>query len=209
MVTNMHNIIRMRRWSRALIITALTLGAFTSAPAWAVNSTAPGASTFAQINRLPNIPLIDQSGHPTTLAALSGKPVLVGFIHTDCQGPCELMTARMKAIAQELEPSFNTKVTMVAVTTDPKEDHPAQLSAYAKAQGAEGAGWVFLTGKPDDVAHVLNIYGVPHGAADDEMAHVFELYLIGPDGRQLHRYHGPDIKTEAVAADIRTALARR
>ncbi|HLW69321.1 MAG TPA: SCO family protein [Candidatus Binataceae bacterium] len=205
----MHNLIRKLRWSVALVIAALALGALTHSMVWAVNSEAPVGSTFAQINRLPNIPLIDQSGHPTSLAALSGKPVLVGFIHTDCQGPCELMTARMKAIAQELEPAFNTKVTMVAVTTDPKEDHPAQLAAYAKAQGAEGAGWVFLTGKPDDVAHVLNLYGVPHGAADDEMAHVFELYLIGRDGWQLHQYHGPDIKAETVAADIRTALARR
>jgi len=209
MVTDMHNIIRMRRASIALIIAALTLGAVTCAPAWALNSEVPGGSTFAQINRLPNIPLIDQSGHPTTLAALSGRPVLVSFIHTDCQGPCELMTARMKVIAQELEPSFNEKVTMVAVTTDPKEDHPAQMAAYAKAQGAVGAGWVFLTGKPDDVAHVLNIYGVPHGAPDDEMSHVFELYLIGRDGRQLHEYHGPDIKADTVAEDIRTALARR
>jgi cytochrome oxidase Cu insertion factor (SCO1/SenC/PrrC family) len=98
---------------------------------------------------------------------------------------------------------------MAVVTTDPKEDHPAQMAAYAKAQGAEGAGWVFLTGKPDDVAHVLNLYGVPHGAADDEMAHVFEFYLIGPTGQELHQYHGPEIKAATVAADIRAALARR
>ncbi|MGH7841499.1 MAG: SCO family protein [Candidatus Binataceae bacterium] len=202
----MDSLMRYRQWLFALTIAALTLGPTARA---AANSNAPAVATFARINLLPSIPLIDQSGHAVTLASLSGKPVLVGFIHTDCLGPCELMTARMKAVAQELEPSFNSKVTMAVVTTDPKEDHPAQLAAYAKAQGVEGAGWVFLTGKPDDVAHVLNLYGVPHGAADDEMEHVFELYLIGADGRELHQYQGPEIKPAIVAADIRTALARR
>ena len=172
------------------------------------DATAPAMGTFAQINHLPDIPLLDQFGHPASLAALKGKPVLIGFIHTDCQGPCELLTAKMKSIADALEPSFESKVTMVSITTDPAEDHPQQLAAYAKAQGAVGPGWVFLTGKPVDIGHVLNIYGVPHEKPDDAMTHVSELHLIS-DGREIRQYDGPKVKAATVAADIRSELVRR
>jgi cytochrome oxidase Cu insertion factor (SCO1/SenC/PrrC family) len=175
----------------------------------AADTSVPAATTFAQINHLPDIPLVDQLGRPTSLAALKGKPVLIGFIHTDCQGPCELLTAKMKSLAGDLEPSFGSKVTMASITTDPAEDHPAQLAAYAKAQGTEGAGWVFLTGKPADVAHVLAIYGVPHSKPDDAMTHVSELHLIASDGREVHQCNGPQVKAATVAADIKSALARR
>jgi cytochrome oxidase Cu insertion factor (SCO1/SenC/PrrC family) len=206
---NMSAVSRRCRW---VAITFIASGLIVSsgAPLFAAaDASAPAVTTFAQINRLPNFPLVDQFGHQTSLAALMGKPVLVSFIHTDCQGPCELMTARMKSVADDLEPSFASKVTMVSVTTDPKEDHPSQLAAYAKAQGAEGPGWVFLTGNPTDVAHVLQLYGVAQGGADDAMTHVFDLHLIGSDGREVHQYHGPEIKAATVAADIKTALARR
>jgi cytochrome oxidase Cu insertion factor (SCO1/SenC/PrrC family) len=196
-------------WLFASFLTAvLTCGIAATQSVMAASEGRPATGTFAAINHLPDIPLVDQSGRDVSLSLLKGKPVLIGFIHASCEGPCEMMTAKMKTIAAALEPSFSSKVTMVSVTTDPKEDHPPQLAAYAKAQGAEGEGWVFLTGKPADVAHVLNLYGVPAGD-DDAMSHVFDLYLIAPDGRELRRYHGPEIKPAAVAADIQTARTKR
>jgi len=158
---------------------------------------------------LPDAALIDQTGHPVSFAALKGKPVLVGFIHASCQGVCELLTAKMKSVSKELDPSFSTKVTMVSVTTDPKEDGPAQLTTYAKAQGTVGPGWVFLTGQHEQVARILKTYDVPEGDPGDELTHVNELYLIGADGHELHHYSGTDVAAAVVAADIRSALARR
>jgi protein SCO1/2 len=158
---------------------------------------------------LPDVALIDQTGRPFSLASVRGKPVLVGFIHTSCQGVCELMTAKMKSVAQDLEPSFGSKLTLVCLTTDPKEDGPAQLESYAKAQGAVGDGWVFLTGKPADVQRVLNIYGVAVDTREDPMTHVLELRLIGPDGHELHRYQGTDVKAAVVASDIKSALVHK
>jgi hypothetical protein len=39
------------------------------------------------------------------------------------------------------------------------------------------------------------------------MTHVFELFLIGPDGREVRRYHGLSIDAAKVAGDIQQALA--
>jgi protein SCO1/2 len=168
---------------------------------------AVAASTH--IDYLPATDLVDQAGKNFSLATIKGKPVLVGFIHTSCQGPCELMTAKMKTVASDLEPSFASKLTLVSITTDPKEDGPAQLATYAKAHDAQGRGWVFLTGQPGNVQRVLKLYGVAADTSEDSMTHVFELRLIGPDGQELHRYAGSDIKAATVAADVKSALAHK
>ncbi len=156
---------------------------------------------------LPALQLTDQFGKPFTLASAKGKPALVGFIHTSCQGACELMTAKMKNVAQDLDPGFASKVTMISMTTDPSEDGPKQLAKYATDQGAVGNGWVFLTGKPAEMKRALNLYGVAVSESEDEMTHVFELRLIGSDGHELHRYEGTEVKAAAIAGDIKSALA--
>ena len=161
-----------------------------------------------RIDYLPDTRLTDQTGAKVSLASVKGKPALVGFIHTSCEGPCELMTAKMKNIADDLAPAFAAKVTLVSVTTDPAEDGPAQLAAYAKAHDAVGKGWLFLTGQPANVRKILKLYGVPADTTEDSMTHVFELRLIGASGQELHRYEGSDIKAATVAADIQTALAK-
>jgi protein SCO1/2 len=191
----------------AIFVLASMLGAFRS---WAAMSPDSPTTKHRNIDYLPNISLVDQNNHKLSLASLKGRPVLVGFIHTSCQGPCELMTAKMRVIADDLEPSFPSRVTMVSVTTDPDEDHPKQLAEYAKAHGAQGAGWIYLTGRSDRITQVLNIYGVPAGEPEDMTSHVFELWLIGPDGRVLHRYegNGAQIKAATVVSDIRSADAR-
>jgi len=157
-------------------------------------------------NYLPDITLTNQYGKKLSLASLQGKPLLVSFIHTSCKGVCELMTAKMKDVADDLGAN-GTKVTMVSISTDPDDDGPGQLMAYAKKEDVANDGFVFLTGKPAAVKQVLAVYGVNQHAGDDEMTHVFELFLIGPDGHQVRHYHGLNIQAAKVAGDIQHTLA--
>jgi protein SCO1/2 len=154
---------------------------------------------------LPAVILTNQFGKPVSLASLKGKPLLVSFIHTSCKGVCELMTAKMKDVADDLGAN-GTKVTMVSISTDPDNDGPAQLMAYAKKADVANDGFVFLTGKPAAIKKVLAVYGVNQHAGDNEMTHVFELFLIGPDGHQVRHYHGLNIQAAKVAGDIQHTL---
>jgi len=97
---------------------------------------------------LPDINLVDQHGRRVSLSSLKGKPVLFDFFYTNCPGPCLMLTARMKSIANHLGPLLGSQVEFVSVTVDPEHDHPADLLTYAKEQGAERNGWLFLTGRP-------------------------------------------------------------
>jgi protein SCO1 len=150
---------------------------------------------------LPKISLKDQNGRTILLSSFKGKPALVAFIHTACEGPCELITAEMKSVARNLGPEFKSEVTMISITTEPKEDGPRELLAYAKAHGVDADGWVFLTGTPEETRGLLARYGV--SAEEEHSDHVLELFLLSAAGVGVRRYGGVATRPQMIASDIR------
>jgi protein SCO1/2 len=156
---------------------------------------------------LPKVSLTDQNGRTISLASLKGKPALVAFIHTQCEGPCELITTEMKSVARNLGPGFKSEVTMISITTEPDEDGSRELLAYAKKQGVNADGWVFLTGAPAEIRRLLTLYGV--AAENDNSDHVLELFLLSADGAGVRRYSGVAARPQAIASDIRKTASLR
>jgi protein SCO1 len=154
---------------------------------------------------LPNLTLTDQNGKKVSLASLKGKPVLFDFIYTTCPGPCLMLTSRMRLIANRLGPRLG-RVWFVSVTVDPEHDGPAELLNYAKQQGANQDGWLFLTGSPADIEQLMNQFKlVRQREADGTVDHVLEFFLVGPDGRQLYQYAASHAEPALVSSDIRRA----
>jgi protein SCO1 len=159
-------------------------------------------------NCLPDITLIDQNGQNVSLASLKGKPVLVDFIYTSCPGPCLVLTSRMRAVADRLGPALGKDVRLVSITVDPEHDHPKQLREYAKIQGADVNGWLFLTGTPNEIDDTLGHFQlIRHREADGTVDHVLEFFLVGADGRALLEYLGEKVDPERIAEDVTRAAA--
>jgi len=155
---------------------------------------------------LPNLTLTDQYGKKVSLASLKGKPALFDFIYTSCPGPCLMLTSRMRLIANRLGPLLGRKVWFVSVTVDPEHDRPAELLNYARQQGADQNGWLFLTGSPADIEQLMNQFKlVRQREADGTVDHVLEFFLVGPDGRQLYQYTASHAEPALVSSDIRQA----
>jgi protein SCO1/2 len=202
---------RLFRWSRtvaaAWIASASILALTLPLAARAELGKAGQQAAASPADGLPKVNLTDQNGRAISLASLKGKPALVAFIHTSCEGPCELITAEMKSVARNLGPGFKSDVTMISITTDPKEDGSRELLAYAKAQGVDADGWLFLTGTPAAIRRLLTLYGV--SAEDDDSDHVLELFLLSADGVGVRRYNGVATHPETIAADIRNTASPR
>ncbi len=158
---------------------------------------------------LPDITLVDQHGRNVSLASLKGKPVLFDFIYTTCPGPCLLLTTQMKQIANRLGPKLGTEASIVSITVDPEHDHPAQLLAYASAQGANVNGWLFLTGTPKQIDDVMARFNViRQREANGTVDHVLEFFLVDANGRALLQYMGQKAEPDRVASDVERTAAR-
>jgi protein SCO1 len=173
------------------------------------NDNTESATSYTSDNQtdcLPDIKLLDQDGRPVSLRSLKGKPVLFDFFYTTCPGPCLMLTARMRSIAEKLGNTLGPKASFVSVTVDPERDTPPQLLAYAKEQRADRSGWFFLTGTPSQIDAVMARFRlVRQREADGSVDHVLEFFLVGPDGRLRYQYLASEVHSERIAADIERA----
>ncbi|MFB3828804.1 MAG: SCO family protein [Bryobacteraceae bacterium] len=130
------------------------------------------------LGQVPPFHLTDERGRPFGSGALAGKAWLADFIYTTCQGPCPLMSTKMRRMQRELPP----EVHLVSFTVDPANDTPPVLAAYARRYGAEPGRWHFLTG--DQAAlNDLGRNGFHMNSVDGKLDHSTRFALVDGRGR--------------------------
>lgn len=110
----------------------------------------------------PNVELVTQDGRKVRLYddLLKGKSVAINVIFTDCKDVCPLETAMMVRLHELLGARMGRDIWFYSVSIDPERDTPAVLKAYAEKYGAPPRGWLFLTGKAQDIRIVTRKLGL-------------------------------------------------
>ncbi|HEX7286331.1 MAG TPA: SCO family protein [Candidatus Angelobacter sp.] len=116
-------------------------------------------------NYFPNVEFTDQDGHKVRFYddLLKNKIVAINLIYTHCVDACPLETARLVQVQRKLADRMGKEIFFYSITIDPKRDTPEVLKAYAEKYHA-GPGWLFLTGKQEDIDLVskkLGLYTAP------------------------------------------------
>lgn len=103
----------------------------------------------------PNVPVVTQDGKTLSFYddVIKGKIVVVSFLYTTCRDVCPLTSARLAQVQERLGDKFGRDVFFVSLSIDPETDTPALLKAQADALRAR-PGWLFLTGKREDIDQV-------------------------------------------------------
>lgn len=113
-------------------------------------------------------PLIDQDRrrHAFFSELLAPRAVLVNAAFVGCSSACPLLTQQLVQVRDLLGARFGRDIWFLSITVDPLNDGPDQLKNFAQRQGADGPGWRFLGGQPDDVQRVLSRLGLWVDAPD-------------------------------------------
>lgn len=105
--------------------------------------------------------LEDQDGRALRFYSdvLKGKVVMLNVIFTHCTDACPLITRKLRDVREAMGPDLARQVTFVSISSDPLNDTPAALKAFAAKQGVDHANWLFLTGEQANVDLVLGRIG--------------------------------------------------
>jgi len=79
--------------------------------------------------------------------------VLINSFYTDCKMVSPRQVQVLGQLQQMLGDQLGRDVFIISITIDPKNDTPEKIKEWAREAGA-GPGWIFLTGKPEDVNQV-------------------------------------------------------
>jgi protein SCO1/2 len=138
-------VLRVRRYIQALlaVLTLLVMGADQA------QSSRWGKSYF------PDVSVVTHDGRTLRFYddLIKDKIFVVSFLFTTCRDVCPLTTARLADLQEKLGDSMGRDIFFYSLSIDPETDTPERLKEYAKTFGA-GPGWLFLTGKPEDI-HVI------------------------------------------------------
>lgn len=142
----------------------------------AIAATSWGADYF------PDVVLTTQDGAKVRFYEdlVKGKNVAVNVIYTSCKDECPLETARMAEVQRLLGERMGKDIFFLSISIDPEKDTPKVLKAYAGKFGV-GPGWLFLTGKKDDIKVLTRKLGLSRSSdAISKDGHASSL-MLGSD----------------------------
>lgn len=107
---------------------------------------------------LPAIPLINEHGQRTSLAAYRGRFVVFAPAMTLCTQVCPMTTGSLIDFVAKLRAAgLASKVVVAEVTVDPWRDSPARLRAYKRMTGAD---FTMLTGSVANISRLWKTLGI-------------------------------------------------
>jgi cytochrome oxidase Cu insertion factor (SCO1/SenC/PrrC family)/thiol-disulfide isomerase/thioredoxin len=164
-------------------------------------SPAPRASAAVSGGRaidkpLADVPLLDERGHPTSLAAFRGRYLVLAPSLTLCHEVCPLTTGALMQLQSELRArGLGDRVVVAEATVDPWRDSPARVRAFKRMTGTDIR---FLTGTEAGVRRLWKTLGVayqrvPQGDPPDvdwwthkperfDVTHTDGVFIIDPRG---------------------------
>jgi protein SCO1 len=115
-----------------------------------------------------DVELVDQDGRKVRFYSdvLKGKTVVVNAFFTTCTSVCPPMNRNMEKIQAALGDRVGKDVFLVSISVDPATDTPPRLKEYSQKFHA-GPGWMFLTGKKENVDWALYKVGQYVESKDD------------------------------------------
>jgi protein SCO1/2 len=159
---------------------------------------------------VPDFSLIDGFGKRLALSELRGHVVLVSFIYTRCPLPdyCPLQMANFQQVKTRLGDYVGRDVTLLTITFDPRYDTPEVMARYGAGYGADGKGWSLLTGTPQEIQHVAEIFGIEFWPEEGLITHSLLTAVIDREGRLYAALDGKDYTVDQLVDVTKAALTR-
>lgn len=103
-----------------------------------------------------DVELINQDGQKMRFYSdvLKNKVVIINSFFTSCSSVCPPMNRNLEKVQEALGDRLGKVAFLVSITVDPETDTPPRLKEYGRRFHARN-GWIFLTGKKENVDWAL------------------------------------------------------
>jgi len=118
---------------------------------------APGAGTASAAKKyFSDVELINQDGQKMRFYSdvLKDRVVIINTFFSTCTSVCPPLNRNFEKIQEALGDRLGKQVFLISISVDPEIDTPPRLKEYSQKFHAR-PGWIFLTGKKENVDWAL------------------------------------------------------
>lgn len=175
----------------------------TSAPS-AFDPEAAIAYSQAAIGRsLGPVVLLDTAANSVALSDFEGRPLVINMIFTGCAESCPLIVQTLYDAIDVAQDALGTdSFSVVTIGFDTQSDTPERMRAYALEQGADLAGWHFLSGEEATVSTLATTLGFLYFPSPRGFDHLAQTSVIDADGRVYRQVYGADFEPPALVEPL-------
>lgn len=147
-----------------------------------------------------DLPVVTQDGKTMRFYSdvLENQLVLVSLFYTECTGMCPLTNAKLAEVQDLLGDQLGHGVRLVSITLDPETDTPEVMKEYAAKFDAR-EGWLFLTGKKDDIKTITRRLGQTGERIETHIPYI----MAGNVNRAQWTKLGPELPPAAIVGRLR------
>jgi len=144
----------------------------------------------------------------------NGKPMLLGFIFTNCPDVCPMTSHNFQLVQEEAKSQGIKNVNFVLITFDPARDRPWVLNEYASVRDINKSNFKLLTGNQEDIyalmkkMQVVAVPGDTTKTSDGDCIYFFthsdRAFLIDKENKIRREFRGSKLDVADVVDDIRS-----
>ncbi len=191
----------------ALLFAALLPAAAHAAPPEAIEQ-AVRTSQAAIGRTVSDWRFTDRAGRKVSAADLRGKPLVVSFIYTGCFQVCPATTQFLRTAVQHAKEALGPGTfRVVSIGFNQPFDSPAALAAFARQQGIDVAEWEFLAPRTEDVAPLLEQFGLTVQPTAAGFDHVIQASIVDADGVIYRQVYGDAFELPMFVGPLKELLS--
>lgn len=146
-------------------------------------------STGCGADRVPQFSLVNFDGRRVSLDSLGGRTTILAFTYAKCVVACPMITFQLRELDHAL--GSPPDISYLHISVNPTEDTPDEIADHFARHDIDpelDPRWLFLGGAEEEVASVLDAYGIEVQKTRVEegtlIEHTIRVLVIDPEGRQ-------------------------
>jgi protein SCO1/2 len=178
-------------------------GSTAAAPTTAEQKRFAGSEVRPPLETAP-FALRDQNGSLVRWSAQRGRFAIVSFLYTSCPDVCPLIAANLNRALRTLTPAERRRVSVLAISVDPKGDTPAAVRRYV-AQHRLLPEFRYLRGTLAQLRPVWRGWHIAVNPAKVTVTHSAYELLVDPEGKGRVLYDA-GVQWDDLVHDIRVLM---
>ena len=147
----------------------------------------------------------DTVGKRVALSDFAGRPVVINLVYTSCSHFCPVTVQNLARGVENAQQALGEdSFTVLTIGFDVRNDHPARMRAYQRAQDIGLANWFFLSADEKTVHDLTEDLGFLYYPAAQGFDHLAQTTILDAGGTIYRQVYGIDAGVREIVEPLKS-----